>query len=179
MAGAMVFLVGEGVFLTAQEKDVGGWLFVSVFPYALANTLGLMAYVVMGTLLVGILQAFVVVFTDLPGKKWWNILFILPLSFPLYVMAFVYVGLFEFTGFISIGGGLGAGFVFILALTPYVYLLAKGAFQSIGVELAREGKVLGYPPLVMFFKGILPVSQPWLLRPWCWWHWKCWRILVR
>ena len=77
-------------------------------------------------------------------------------------MAFVYVGLFEFRGFVTVQGGIGAAFVFTLSLSPYVYLLAKGAFQNIGVELARSGKVLGYSPRAMFFKGILPCSRAWL-----------------
>ena len=163
VCGSMGFLASEALFLSEEERETGKWLLRDVLPYVLGNTLALVLPVVVGTAVVGIFQAFVVVHTNLPGRKWLNIFFILPLSFPLYVTAFVYVGLLEFGGPVSLGRWGGAVFVFILSLSPYVYLLAKGAFRAMGGGMVRSGKMLGYSPMAMLFAGVLPCARPWLL----------------
>ena len=160
--GSIGFLFSEALFLSDKEQNTEKWLLENVVPHVLGNTLTLTVWVVTGTLIVGVFQAFVVVYTNLPCRRLLNILFILPLSFPLYVTAFVYVGLFEFDSIISLGAGGGVAFVFILSLSPYVYLLSKGAFRGLGGDMVRSGKMLGYSPMAMFFKGIIPCAHPWL-----------------
>ena len=154
--GSLGFLLGEAVFLSERERDVGRWLLSDMLPHVSINTLVLVAWVVAGALLGGIFQAFVVTYTNVPWKKWLHVLFILPLSFPLYVTAFVYVGLFDGGSVLAVAG------VFVLSLSPYVYLLARGAFQEVGMSMVRSGRMLGCSPSRVFFQGILPCSRPWL-----------------
>ena len=157
----MAFLFTEALFLPPGEEKVWGFILQDILPELFWNTFSLLALVLPGTLLLGGSQAFLVTYTNLPCKKIFNALFILPLSFPLYVMAFAYVGTFEMNEFFQTKGVVALAFVFIATLSPYIYLSARSAFQSAGNEMFTLGRSLGFPPLRTFFKAVLPYSAPW------------------
>jgi iron(III) transport system permease protein len=49
-----------------------------------------------------------------------------------------------------------------LALFPYVYLLARNAFETQGKSVLEVSRALGYSPAKAFFKAALPMARPWI-----------------
>ena len=160
--GPIFFLTFKALSLSQEDGETWFFILSHLLPGVALNTLSLLVLVVVGTLLLGVFQAFVVIYTNLPWKQLFHGLFILPLSFPLYVMAFIYVGMFEFHTLINVKSVWGVAFVFIITLSPYVYLLARNAFQSAGLKIIIPCRSLGYSPIKTFFKGVIPYSRPWL-----------------
>lgn len=174
----VVFLLKEGLFL--PQEDLETWEFVSraLLPKLITNTFALLIMVALSTLVIGVSQAFLVVYTDIPFKKLFNILFILPISLPLYVTAFVYSGLMEYSGtlptylrqqfginivnYLNIKGIVGVIFVFSLCLSPYVYLMSKNAFQNAGSKMLMVARSMGLNSYNYFLKVLLPYSRPWI-----------------
>ncbi|MGB0453837.1 MAG: ABC transporter permease [Bacteriovoracaceae bacterium] len=96
--------------------------------------------------------------TNISFKKILNICFILPIALPLYVLAFLYVGLLEYSGilhttlrsfdidiyhYFSIKSWYGVSFVFSLGLFPYIYLTTNNAFKQLGAEQIKSALSLG------------------------------------
>lgn len=89
----------------------------------------------------------------------------LPLAIPAYVLAFVTVGIVDFSGPLQTGlrelgidtaipsvrNVWGAGLVLSLAFYPYVYLLARQAFLSQGRRAIEAGQMLGLSRSRVFF----------------------------
>lgn len=82
-----------------------------------------------------------------PGRRWLDWALMLPFAIPAYVLAFVFVGLLDFSGPVQtllrdwFGTGLrwprvrstgGVVIVLVLVFYPYVYLLARTAFLAQG-----------------------------------------------
>lgn len=84
---------------------------------------------------------------------------------------------FDYTGVIStylreawgLNNGLpnirhGGGLALVMSLTlyPYVYLLSKNAFSSMGNRALEVGASLGLSNRQSFFKIALPMARPWI-----------------
>ncbi len=176
--GPILFLVWISLEIPADQIHHWEFLSNSLVPTLLKNTFVLISLLSLTTSSLGVLLAYLIVFCNLPGKKVFDYLFIIPISLPLYLLAFIYVGMFEFssplmTSFRNLGIPLhdwikmrstgGVVFVFTLALYPYVYLLAKSAFLKSGDKMGMVARSLGLTPLQTFFRLILPYSAPWIL----------------
>lgn len=147
----------------------------TVLSNLLKNTFVLLIGVGIGVLLVGTGLAWLTSMCEFPGRKFFEWALMLPLSVPAYVLAFVMVGLFDFSGPVmtwlreqgmsiesipsirSVGGIIT---VMILAFYPYVYMLARLAFISQGRNLLDSGRVLGLGPWCAFYKVALPMARP-------------------
>lgn len=173
--GPFVLLFQKG--LTLPEADQANWQFIrqSLLPGLIGNTVALILASGIGSAFLGTLSATLVTLTNLPGRRWFNFLFILPISFPLYLISYIYVGAFEYSGTIPTWGraiGLpfspsiknfwGLSFVFTLALSPYVYLLARSAFLKMGPKMLMASRSLGLSPRQTYFKVVLPYALPWI-----------------
>jgi len=115
---------------------------------------------------------------DFPGRKIFSWGLLLPLAFPAYVLAFVTLGLFDFTGpvqtslrswfgaelfwFPNIRSRMGVIIVMTLAFYPYVYLLARNAFLTQGKRSLEAAQSLGLSSAQGFFKVALPMARPWI-----------------
>ena len=115
---------------------------------------------------------------DFPGRKIFSWGLLLPLAFPAYVLAFVTLGLFDFTGpvqtslrswfgaelfwFPNIRSRMGVIIVMTLAFYPYVYLLARNAFLTQGKRSLEAAQSLGLNSAQGFFKVALPMARPWI-----------------
>jgi len=122
----------------------------------ITNTVLLLAGVGGGTLVVGTGLAWLVVYHRFPGHAFFEWALILPLAIPAYVLGFVFLGLFDFTGPLQtfLRATFGPGFrlpslrsyggvtlMMTLVFYPYVYLLARAAFRGQGaatLEVARR-----------------------------------------
>ena len=159
------------------SPDIWSHLSTYVLPSALPNTLWLVAGVSFSTLCVGSLSGWICSQYEFKGRKLISRLLVLPLALPAYILAFVYLGLFDFAGELRLWllernwklaqfylqGGWGAGFVLTLSLYPYVYLFAYRAFQTQGHRWQEVSQSLGHSRLSSFFRVEWGFCYPWIL----------------
>lgn len=148
-----------------------------VLPQVLKNTaiLLLMVTVVSGT--IGTALAWVTSMYRFPGQRFFAWALMMPLAIPAYVLAFVTIGIVDFSGPLQTGlrdlgittaipsvrNIWGAGLVLSLAFYPYVYLLARQAFLSQGRRAIEAGQMLGLSRSRIFFRLALPQALPWII----------------
>lgn len=150
----------------------------TVLPRYLGATVYLVALVAVGTFAIGVGAAWMVTMTRFPGVRLFEMLLVLPLAFPAYVLAYAYTYILDHPGIVQstlrdmTGWGPrdywfpevrslpGAALMLILVLYPYVYLLARAAFlqQSAGAFLAA--RALGKTSLEAFWRVSLPMARP-------------------
>ncbi|MEM7084400.1 MAG: iron ABC transporter permease [Pseudomonadota bacterium] len=171
---AMLIVVLGGLWGTAP--DDAEHLSRYVLPRVIPNTLSLLVLVVVASSVLGTAAAALIEFCEFAGRRVLQVLLLLPLSFPGYVLAFIYLGLFDFTGPIqtmvreqfgvSLAGRVGTlpsvVFVLTLALYPYVYMLARAGFASQGRRAFEVASSCGVPPMQAFRRAVLPLSLPWI-----------------
>ncbi|MFL2840734.1 MAG: ABC transporter permease [Pseudohongiellaceae bacterium] len=139
------------------------------------NTLILILGVGFGVTLLGVSLAWLTSVCAFPGRKLFEWALMLPLAIPTYVMAFVFLGLMNYTGPVQtvLRGWFGneayfpsvqsSGVVIIvlcLALYPYVYMLARSAFLIQGRSMMDAGRILGQTNWQAFFKIAVPIARP-------------------
>jgi iron(III) transport system permease protein len=161
----------------APAGDVWRHLWDNVLSGLLANTFWLVLGVGAGTLLLGVSLAWLTAVCEFPGRRIFSWALLLPLAIPAYVLAFVFVGLLDFTGpaqtflrqlaggpvwFPRIRSTGGVILVMSLALYPYVYLLARNAFLTQGKRALEAAQSLGYNRVWGFFLVALPMARPWI-----------------
>lgn len=157
------------------ESEVWKHLAETLLADLIINTLVLLAGVAAGVLLLGVGLAWLVVMVEFPGRRFFEWALILPLAVPAYVLAFVAVGVLDFSGpvqqllrtvFAELGwfpqirstGGVIA--VMILVLYPYVYMLARTAFLTQGHKTVEAARMLGLNAWQSFFRVSLPMARP-------------------
>lgn len=141
------------------------------------NTLILVTGVSTGTLLLGISLAWLTGACNFPGRKIFSWALLLPLAMPTYVLAFVFLGILDYSGpvqsqfrelfgreawFPDIRSAYGVILVMSLALYPYVYLLARNAFRTQGKRALEAAQSLGCSPTGGFFRVVIPMARPWI-----------------
>ena len=168
------------VVLGSLQADAALWAHMRVYrlPRMLGNTLMLGVGVVMFSLLLGTSLAWLVSMYEFRGRRWMEWLLVLPLAIPTYVMAFTQLGVLGYTGaiqttlrarlgvdlqhWLDVRSPVGVAWVMSLALYPYVYLLARVAFRSMGARALEVGQSLGYSLAQSFWRVSIPMARPWL-----------------
>lgn len=174
--GLPLMVVLAHVFVPTGE--VWRHLAATVLPRYVANTLGLMAGVGAGTLLLGAGTAWLVTLHRFPGRAVFEWALLLPMAVPAYVVAYTYTGLFDFAGPVqsglralfgwrrsdywfpeirSLGGAIT---VMTFVLYPYVYLMARAAFTEQSVCVIEASRTLGAGAWRRFFRVGLPLARP-------------------
>ncbi|MEW6696232.1 MAG: ABC transporter permease [Bacillota bacterium] len=144
--------------------------------YLLLNTLALMVAVTTVTVVISLLLAFLIVRTDLPGKRVWHHLMAVPLAIPPYIGSFAYISLIGPTGTAtnllkqtfglsmeqipSIYSFGGATVILSLFTFPYVYLLVNPALSSLAGRWEEVGRSCGLSAGEVFLKVTLPLLKP-------------------
>ncbi|MBE9608656.1 ABC transporter permease [Chitinilyticum piscinae] len=169
-------LVVLASFLNPQP-EVWGHLREFVLPRVLLNTLWLVLGASCGVLLLGVPLAWLTAACEFPGRRWLSWALMLPLAMPAYVLAFVQVGLLDFTGplqsllrqwfgtsawFPPIRSTGGVILVLTLSFYPYVYLLARNAFMTQGARAIEAAQMLGLTRWQAFWRVALPLARPWI-----------------
>lgn len=169
----LVILSGFGEI----DREIWAFLWEYQLPLLIKNTLFLMATVGFGVLFLGTTTAWLTTMYDFVGRRvlFWAMM--LPLAVPAYVLAFTQLGLVDYTGFINtyfrenyqieqfipdMRHGWFLSVVMSSTFYPYVYLLARNAFMSMGVQSLEVGASLGLNPLQSFLKIALPMARPWI-----------------
>jgi iron(III) transport system permease protein len=139
------------------------------------NSLGLVLVVSILTLLLGVSSAWIVSTCDIPFRKHFEWVLILPLAIPTYIAAYTYAGIFDYTGpiqaFLRGNGWIGVNYIDImnfwgiavvmsLVLFPYVYVVARSSFINQSATLLEASRILGSSSWQTFFKIALPISRP-------------------
>jgi iron(III) transport system permease protein len=157
------------------ETEVWRHLAATVLPELLRNTFTLLAGVGVGVLLLGCGLAWLTARCEFPGQSWLDWALMLPLAVPAYVLAFVVQGQLDAAGPLqtALRGWLGPAaprfevrgaawvtVVLVLAFYPYVYLLARSAFLSLGRGSLEAARLLGLGPWEAFLRVALPAARP-------------------
>ena len=145
----------------------------------LLNSLLIASCVSVGSILVGGLIAWLMVRSDLPGKKFFSLAVIIPYMIPSWCKSMAWISVFKTP---RIGGS--AGFLSYLGITvpewlaygpvaiicvliihyyAYAYLLMSAALRSINSELEEMGEIIGAPRRMMLSKITFPLVLPSIL----------------
>ncbi len=113
--------------------------------------------------------------TNLRGRRLVNILAVIPLAVPGYVMAYALIGLSGNFGFMNqvfgftiprLQGLTGATLALSLYTFPYIYLNLRAAFAGLDQSLEEAARALGATPREVFFRVTLPHLMPALMAGW-------------
>lgn len=152
-------------------------LYEFVLPRVALNTVWLVLGVALLAGTLGTTLAWLVAVYEFPGRRHFSWALLLPMAVPGYVMAFVFIGLFEYAGPVQsflraqLGGGTWlppirsvGGVILVMSLTlyPYVYLIARNAFLTQGRHALEVGLSLGLSRRQAFLRVALPLARPWI-----------------
>ncbi len=181
LVAAIVIAPLASLAVIALRGDTEIWqhLWTYVVPNAALDTAGLLAGVAILTAIAGIGTAWIVTAHDFPGRTSLSWLLPLPLAFPTYIVAYVYVDIFDAAGpvqsafralfsyrtaaeywFPSIRSLPGAIFVMSIVLYPYVYLAARAMFLTQSASLMEVARTLGASRLMLVRHVALPLARP-------------------
>ncbi|MDU9005221.1 ABC transporter permease [Sedimentitalea todarodis] len=158
--------------------DTVSHLLDTVLPRYAGTTLALVALVAAGTFAIGVGAAWLVTMTRFPGVRVLEIMLVLPLAFPAYVLAYAYTYLLDHPGIVQstlrdvTGWGprdywfpeirslWGAAAMLVLVFYPYVYLLARAAFLQQSSAAFLAARTLGKSAWAAFWTVSLPMARP-------------------
>ncbi|MEB3225220.1 MAG: iron ABC transporter permease [Synechococcus sp.] len=143
------------------------------------NSLWLMLGVGIGVTVLGVATAWLVTMCRFWGQRFWEVVLLLPLAAPAYLLAYIYTAILDYYGWVqrllrawfgwqsaqdywfpevrSLGGAI---VMLILVLYPYVYLLARVAFLEQSVTTLEASRALGCGPWKSFWAIALPLARP-------------------
>ena len=143
------------------------------------NSLFIMIGVALLTSIVGFTTAYITTMYSFTFSKFYHYALILPFAIPTYIVSYVYAGMFDITGsvtlfildllgkenitqvyFMDIMSIEGAVIVMSLVLYPYVYLISKTYLIAESSSIIDASKTMGLSPFQTFVKVIIPISRP-------------------
>jgi iron(III) transport system permease protein len=149
---ASVAVVLPLVFLVVEAVQVG-WhsleplLFRSLTASLLWNTVSLTVAVTVCCVVVGTLGAWFVERTDIPGRRVWAVLLVIPLGIPDFVVSFGWRAIFP-----AFGGFWAAVLVMTMAVYPLVYLPVAASLRSADPAQEEVARSLGLGRLRTFWR---------------------------
>jgi iron(III) transport system permease protein len=124
----------------------------------LINTLSLIVCAALSCGAIGVAAAWFVERTDLPFRRLWAVLVVVPLAIPAFISSFAWIslspGLEDFTG---------ALLVVTSSYFPLVYLPVAAALREMDPALEETARSLGNGRMAVFLRVILPQLRPALL----------------
>ncbi|MBQ0167096.1 MAG: iron ABC transporter permease [Treponema sp.] len=173
-----ILLTDSAVVETEAGKQIGFGNFVRIFKMttfrkAISNTLVLGMITGIGATLIGFLFAYVDAYVDVGSKfvrKLFNLVSILPVVSPPFVLSLSAILLFGRTGVITRGlfnlnttalyGWRGIALVQILTFFPVCYLMLKGLLKNIDPSLEEAARNMGASRWKVFTTVTLPLLLP-------------------
>ena len=139
----------------------------------LFNSVALSAAVTLSTIAIAVPLAWLVVRSDLPLRRFWTGVLIVPLAVPSYVGGFVLIGALGPRGMLQrvleplgverlpeIYGFPGAWLALTLFTYPYVFLVVRAALQGMDHTLEEASRSLGHSGWSTFWQITLPQLRP-------------------
>ncbi len=177
----LVVIIGLPVYTLVYEFFASppddAWLHIrdTVLTDYILNSLGLVITTGLLSLVLGVSSAWVVSVCEIPFRKYFEWLLILPLAIPTYIAAYTYAGIFDYTGpvqylferlfgvefmYFDIMNFWGVSVIIALVLYPYVYVVARSSFMNQSASLLEAARVLGSSSSRAFFRIALPIGRP-------------------
>ena len=154
----LISLVPIGYLLFRGSQAIDQLIAEFVRPRTLellVNTTLLVVTVTAAALVIGVLQAWLVVRTNLPFRNFFAVAAALPLAMPSYVSAFGWVSLFPgFYGFWP------SWLVMTLTTTPYVYLAVAASLVSSNFQAEEVARSLGKNRKQVLLGVTWPIIRP-------------------
>ncbi len=157
---------GGRISFSAYREAIKNWYFRKAFQNSM-----LMAILtsLLGTL-VGYIFAFTITRTDIPLKKFFNIVAIIPIISPPFIGALAILMLFGNNGLITshllkinnfpIYGLRGLLFAQVITFFPVAYIMLKGVIESINPTLEDAALDLGAKRFQVFKRVTFPLTIP-------------------
>jgi iron(III) transport system permease protein len=179
LLAAPVILVFASLVL--PQTAIWQHLYDTVLSDYIFNSLALAFGVGLCVILIGTPLAWCMARYEFVGRKPLQVLILLPMAMPAYIIAYTYTGLLDFAGpiqsflrqqfawqyqdyyFPGIRSLPGAILMLSLVLYPYVYMLARTAFSEMPSSLEEVSKSLGASSQRFLFKVVLPLARPAIL----------------
>lgn len=153
-------------------EHVRDYLLVNYFQ----NSLLLVLVSGLLTAFLGASLAWIIAAYDFPGRNFLSWGLILPLAIPPYIGAYIYQGIFSYTGplqtllrsefqlnvsqqYFDFMNLRGAIFIYTIFLFPYVFLMTKSFLSKQSASLLESSRLLGKSDSAIFFKIIFPLSR--------------------
>ncbi|QKQ24213.1 iron ABC transporter permease [Candidatus Ruthia endofausta] len=175
----LALLVAMPIFVVAlswlfTERELWAHFSTVLLPNLISATMVLLIGVGLGVTLLGTILAYLVVMVEFPGRRWLEWALFLPFAIPAYVLAFVYLGVFDYSGYVQVwmrevlglpGFDIRTGpwaiiLTFVLGFYPYVYMMVRASFKCQKINIIEAGQLLGASPLRVFLKISLPMARP-------------------
>tara|TARA_B100000674_G_scaffold499472_1_gene546324 strand:+ start:7330 stop:8985 length:1656 start_codon:yes stop_codon:yes gene_type:complete len=169
----LVVIIGSWAII---DPEIWSHLSSTILNDLILNTTILIFGVGLGTTVLGVSLAWLTSLCDFPGRKILDWALMLPFALPAYVLAFVFLGIFDFSGpiqqiirdwyslpegwSIEIRNAFGVVLVMTLVLYPYVYMLSRASFLGQGQSSYEAARSLGRGPWSAFFHVSLPMARP-------------------
>ena len=155
-------------YLLVRAAGAGGEAWEVVVAWRtltlVANTVALVAAVTAAATVIGVALAWLVVRSDMPGRRVWGVAAALPLVIPSYVTALALIAAIGPGGLVPLRGALfgfpGAFVALTLATYPYVYLLSAAGLRRLDPALEEAARSLGRSRRAAFTQVTLPVLRP-------------------
>ncbi len=165
---ALVLLVALPlVFLIVRATSVAPnttieFISSSATWYAIAKTIGLAVLVATVCATLATPLAWLTRCTDLPGRRWFRVLLVLPLAIPSYVSGFVVLLLFAPGGWFPVFDVYGwAATVLALGFTyPLCLLTVDASLARIDPKQWESARSLGCRPWFAFWRILFPQLRP-------------------
>jgi iron(III) transport system permease protein len=152
-------LVSPVVFLVIQAQEVGFrtvWdlIWQPLTATLLWNTVSLTCTVTVLCAVIGTLTAWCVERTDLPGRRIWAVLLVVPFAIPDLVVSFGWETLTT-----ALHGFFGAVLIMTLTLYPLVYLFVAASLRSSDPGMEEAARSLGLGRVRTFVRVTLVQSR--------------------
>lgn len=174
MSVPILYVIWRAVFAGA---DSWARLLGNRIPGLIWDTLSLVVAVTAAAITIGVSVAWLVVRTDLPGRKWLQWMMALPLVIPPYVGAVTYIIVFGPSGWvkdlweqsfldsiiaypINIYSFWGVFITLTLFTYPYVFLIASASLRKMNKSFEEVARSQGMSTAQIFFKVNLPLLRP-------------------
>lgn len=137
------------------------------------NTLMLTVIVTAGTIAISLPLAWLIGRTDLPFRRFWRVVTVLPLAIPSYVGAFVVIAALGPRGMVQgwlepfgverlpeIYGLFGASLTLVLLTYPYVLITLNAALAGLDPAYEEASRSMGHGPWRTFLFVNVPLLRP-------------------
>ena len=151
LALPLIFLLLEAHSVGLAGQDgLGRLVFRHLTAQLLWNTVRLVVVVTAASAVIGTLAAWCVERTDIPGRRYWAVLVVLPVGIPDFVVSFGWVAVAP-----AVRGFLGAVLIMTLATYPLVYLPVAAALRSSDPAQEEVARSLGVGRVATFLRVTL------------------------
>ena len=167
-----IIIIMPILFILIESINLKYFDFSSSFLNYFFSTFKLVFYTCFISIIFAVIPAWIITFSDIKHKNIFDLLHILPLAIPGYIMAFTYADILGFNGYFDIflqrnfNTRLSLdvlslewlSFFLALSLYPYIYATTRISFKLIGGTYIGLSEILGLSKIKTFFKIILPLS---------------------